>query len=598
MPDRHPWRNSLQPPAPARRNGFRPGQYDIYPAFPLDNGQIQAGYHGLALQLAARDTAILDGFGGVLWRQVRLRLGQALSALGITAHWQAVDEALLSEEQINDLVQPAIGNDDPVFGTRFSGELPDFFDPEKLRSFETVPGVDLNILYGTGASLAGWQGCLVFFDLPKNEVQYRSRAGAICNLGARSPAPPAEMYKRLYFVDWVVLNDHKQRLLPRIDIFVDEQRPDEITWMQAGVLRAGLQAMSRSYFRPRPWFEPGVWGGHWCLDNIPQLSKEVPNYAWSFEFISPENGLVFESDGWLLEASFDLLMYQAHQEVLGECASQFGYQFPLRLNFLDTVRGGELAIQCHPRLDYIREHFGESFTQNESYYVLDCEPGSRVYLGFQEGVDPREFRQALEQSMRSLEPLEIERFIQVRSTRRHDYYLLPSATVHAAGRNNLVLEISATPYIFTFKLYDWLAKDLNGELRPLHLEHGFSNLDFHRQGAQVEVELVSNPEVIQQGHDWQLIHLPTHPGHFFDVFRFDFQDSFEWETGGSFNVLNLVEGGPVVLETQAGDHPRFNWAETFVIPAASGRYRLVNGGSGAAKVVMACMKKGVKAANG
>ena len=598
MSEMHAWRNSLQPHAPARRSGAPPGQYDIYPAFPLGGRQIQAGYHGLALQLAAQGTAILDGFGGVLWQQVRLHLEQSLSALGVKVRWQVVDEALLSEEQINNLVQPAIGNDDPVFGVRFSGELADFFDPEKLRSFVPTPGADLNILYGTGAALAGWQGCLVYFDVPKNEVQYRSRAGIICNLGAQSPAPPAEMYKRLYFVDWVVLNDHKRGLLPHMNIFVDEQRPDEITWMQAEALRAGLQAMSCSYFRPRPWFEPGVWGGHWCLDNIPQLSKEAPNYAWSFEFISPENGLVFESDGWLLEASFDLLMYQAHREVLGECASTFGYEFPLRFNFLDTVRGGELAIQCHPRLDYIRERFGERFTQNESYYVLDCEPGSRLYLGFQEGVDLREFRQALERSISCLEPLEIERFVQVRSTRRHDYYLLPSATVHAAGRNNLVLEISATPYIFTFKLYDWLAKDLDGELRPLHLEHGFNNLDFHRQGQRVEVELVSHPEVIRQGPDWQLIHLPTHPEHFFDVFRFDFQNSFEWETGGSFNVLNLVERGPVVLETQAGYRPRFNWAETFVIPAASGRYRLVNEGSGAAKVVMARMKKDVKASNG
>jgi mannose-6-phosphate isomerase class I len=593
MPEMLPWRDSPQPPMPPRRAGIPPEGYDIYPSFPLESGQIQAGYRGLALQLAARRVVTLDGFGGVLWQQVRAGLENEFKLLGVTVHWQAVHEALLAEDQVNRLIRPAVGNDDPVFGTRFSGELADFFDLETLHGFKPATNTDLNILYGTGAALAGWQGCLVYFDVPKNEVQYRSRAGAICNLGARSPAPPGEMYKRFYFVDWVVLNEHKRKLLPQLDFFVDEQRPDEIAWMPAEALRRGLEAMSRNYFRPRPWFEPGVWGGRWCLDHIPRLAQNVPNYAWSFEFISPENGLVFESDGWLLEASFDLLMYQGQRQVLGEYAGRFGYEFPLRFNFLDTMRGGELAIQCHPRQDYIRDHFGERIAQMESYYILDCEPGSRVYLGFQEGIDPQEFRGALEQSLHNLEPLEIERYVRVYPTQRHDYYLLPSATIHAAGSNNLVLEISATPYIFTFKLYDWLARDLNGKLRPLHLEHGFNNLDFRRQGQQVEAELISHPQVTRQGPGWQLVHLPTHPEQFYDVYRFDFQDKFEWETDGSFNVLNLVEGGPVALETQSGYYPRFNWAETFVVPAAAGLCRLLNKGPGQAKVVMACMKKDI-----
>ena len=591
------------PPAPS-------GQYGIYPSHPLPPGLITTGYAALAAHIvdgrnrdASSSTVVIDGYPGVLWENFRQQLHAALLTLGKEARWVNVEDAMLPPDQIEALVAPYLGGSDPLFGFRFPGELRDFFDPQKLAIPHPRPlshrgerggrgegDATIHILYGCGAALAGWHGLLVYVDIPKNEIQFRARSKSIRSLGLSQPLEPKAAYKRSYFVDWAAANRHKAAMLPNIDWMIDEQRPDEPACMPGSVLREGLARMARSFFRVRPWFEPGPWGGQWIKAHIPQLAQDVPNYAWSFELITPENGLLFESGGLVLEVSFDLLMFQEGRAVLGECAPNFQYEFPIRYDFLDTFDGGNLSVQCHPRPEYVRANFGESFTQDECYYILDCAPNAKVYLGFQAENDPDELKAQLLHSAQSGQPVEIERYINTIPVQKHDLLLIPNGTVHGAGRDNLVLEISATPYIFTFKMYDWLRMDLDGKPRSLNIERAFENLYFDRKGERVAQEFVSHPYVLESGPDWRLVHLPTHPNHFYDVHRFEFSTSVEAETGSSCHVMSLVEGQSVLLETASGERARFNFAETFVIPAGAGRYRLTSEDGTPLKVVKTFVK--------
>jgi mannose-6-phosphate isomerase class I len=519
-------------------------------------------------------------------------LDEALQRRGARARWTAIEQALKPPGEAARLVAPFLGGDDPLFGTRFTGTLGDFFDRGRLRAIQPQPDAAHHIVYGTGAALAGWDGYLVYVDLPKNELQFRARAGAVTNLGADAPADPKAVYKRFYFVDWVALDAHKASLQPRLDLLVDGQRPDEPTMITGSDLRAGLSQMSRSCFRARPWFEPGAWGGNWIKRHIPALPQNAPNYAWSFELITPENGLLFESDGTLVECSFDWLMAHDHRAVLGDYADVFGQDFPIRFDFLDTWDGGNLSVQCHPGPGYIRRHFGERYTQDETYYLLDCKPGAEVVLGFREDIDPAAFQQALEHSQATSTPLDMRQSLHFEPAHKHDLFLIPHGTVHCAGEGALVLEISATPYIFTFKMYDWMRADLDGRPRPLNIERAFANLRFDRKGARIQHELISHPALIAQGRDWRLMHLPTHTDHFYDVHRFEFATVVTAETQGSCHILSLVEGQSVLLQTAEGFTQRFSFAETFVVPAAAGSYTLTNLGNSPAMVVKAFVKPG------
>jgi mannose-6-phosphate isomerase class I len=536
---------------------------------------------------------MLDGYIGVFWDQLREALDAAFAVYGLTVTWLDVRTAHLPAPQLEALLAPFLGGDDPLFGTRYTGQLADFFDPEALVGLRPSSATDLSIVYGCGAALARWdEAAVVYVEVPKNEIQFRSRAGSITNLGAAAATSPKAMYKRFYFVDWVVLNAHKVKLLPTISGFVDAQRPDALVCVSGADLREALTRMSVNYFRVRPWFEPGAWGGHWLQQHIPQLPQAVPNYAWSFELIVPENGVMLTSDGVLLELSFDWLMYHDHKAIIGKAAERFGYDFPIRFDFLDTVGGGNLSVQCHPRPDYIKAKFGEPFTQDETYYILDCGAEAKVYLGFQAGIDVQQFRADLERSLSEGVAVEIEQYVQVFPANKHDLFLIPHGTIHCSGRDNLVLEISATPYIFTFKMYDWLRLDLDGKPRPLNIDRAFDNLRFDLQGERVTRELRSTPRLLAEGAGWRLSHLPTHADHFYDVHRYEIDAgaSVEVATNGSCQVMSLVEGTAITLEAGKGMRQRFNFAETFVVPAAAKRFRLINHSDGAAMVIMAFMK--------
>jgi mannose-6-phosphate isomerase class I len=572
-----PLRKTSQFLMPAIKPEAEQDKYDIYPTFNIGSKKIFRGLNTLASKIAIEKTVILDGFSGVSFDLLKRELNSLLkNNFNLEVTWINAENFLKTESEIDKMILPFLGSEDPVFGKRTTCSLSDFFSDEKLIKYRSAHQTSHTIIYGTDAGLIVTEGFLVYIDLPKNELQFRARAGAVANLGSKLAQDPKSMYKRFYFVDWVVLGKYKQSILDRIDILIDEQRGDDITWISGDDFQKNLHDLSQNPIRVRPWFEPGVWGGSWIIDHISGINYDVPNYAWSFELITPENGLILESSGLMLEFSFDFLMFREAEKVLGDCYGRFGTEFPLRFDFLDTFNGGNLSIQCHPQPGYMKENFGENFTQEETYYILDTKDNADVYLGFQENIDKSEFKTALEESFLQNKPVKIDKFVQRHTSHKHDLFLIPYGTIHGSGKNNLVLEISTTPYIFTFKMYDWLRPDLDGKPRPLNIERGFRNLFFDRQGISVAKELISSPVLIEKGENWKLFHLPTHKTHLYGLLRYHFVRSIDVKTRNKLHVLSLVEGKSILIEIPGKMKRKFSFAETFIIPASVEDYRVNN----------------------
>jgi hypothetical protein len=140
-------------------------------------------------------------------------------------------------------------------------------------------------------------------------------------------------------------------------------------------------------------------------------------------------------------------------------------------------------------------------------------------------------------------------------------------------------------------MYDWMRLDLDGNPRPLNIRRGMDNLQFERQGKAVR-SLISQPQFVESGVDYRIYQLPTHPAHFYEVRRLEFSSSLEQQTNRQCQVMSLVEGSAIRLETAAGRSTVVNYAETFVVPAAAVSYRLINLGHAPAKVVQAFVRAG------
>ncbi|TFG97408.1 MAG: hypothetical protein E4H13_11035 [Calditrichales bacterium] len=381
--------------------------------------------------------------------------------------------------------------------------------------------------------------------------------------------------------------------MPQTDVFIDLNDYDQPKFISGAHFQSAMHQIAQAPFRVRPWFLPGPWGGKYTQGHMGQDASQ-PNMAWSYELIVPENSLVFGDQDQAMECSFDCLMFLQHRRVLGkEAAAQFIYEWPIRLDYLDTIDGGNLSVQCHPRPDYIRDHFGETYTQDETYYICNAKPDARVYLGLTEDCDPKTFREDLEDSQKSGKTVDIDKYVNSEPAKPHDLFLIPNGTVHCSGRGNLVLEISATPYIFTFKLYDYLRKDLDGKLRPINIEHGFKNIYFHRRKKWVQENLIAQPRLVEQGPGWQKYALYQSPLTFYDIYRVHFEDMFEFPTDDHAFALNLVEGKKIEIRSITGHSNPLAYLESMIIPAAAENVTITNQGETPCKLVIVQIRTGI-----
>lgn len=538
----------------------------------------------------------LDGYTTACWTRLVNSLTAQLLARNIEVKVIRFADIYKSSKEIHEMIDPYLEWDrskDPtlLYGKVFKGGYPAIFDEGKKNSFKEAVAQNrkaagtVTIVYGYGCldkefrELYDVKG---YLDVTPKESILRIRRGQFVNYGDSVADKVNLTIRRCYYADFEMAVGLRGELLREgvLDWYLPSDDPNGIQLLSRETMEDMLSAVSRYPFRCKPAYIEGVWGGTY-VKKIRHLPDTMKNCAWVFDLIPMEVSLVVEAGENKVEFPYFTFLQKEGVAVMGEpCVKKFHGYFPIRFNYDDSWHSsGNMSIQCHSGAKWNIENYNEFGRQDESYYVVEAGQDAKTFIGFKDDADTDEFVEKIKKADTEHEPFDYMKYVSHEESKPGLQVMIPAGTIHSSGRNQLVLEIgSLTIGSYTYKLYDYLRKDLDGKPRPIHTWYGERNLAFERKTSWVRGNIVQKQRTVREGEGWREIILGESDLLYFTLRRFDFQTSIEDDTKGKFHVLSVVNGEHIRISSI--DHPERSFEARYldivVVPANMGRYIVEN----------------------
>ncbi len=554
----------------------------------------------------------LDGYISapfdVLARQVaRILLQQGIAVRMMDTATLYKEESLLAEQLLHNL--PEDRDEDPplLYGRLYRGGYEGLMNKDRIRecaeelSRFKAGGEAVLIVYGNGCligRLRSFADLRCYLDITQKRTVLNIKHGRAGNLGFTNPKSYAATLRHAYYVDFEVAAELRGELIRGrlLDYYIASDDVDEMRALPLDAFLGICGTLAGYPFRCRPVYIEGVWGGFY-LKHLRKLPESMRNCAWCFDLIPMEVSIVAEMDGLELELPYYSFVQAMGRELMGEaCLRKFGGYFPIRFNYDDTFHAsGNMSIQCHPDSAYVRKHNDELGRQDESYYIVVAGQDAKTYCGFQENCDVQEFIDQCKLSEHTGVALDHDKYVYAEPSKPGMQFLIPAGTIHASGRNQVILEIgSLTIGSYTYKMYDYLRKDLDGRLRPIHTAHGDAVLQRERKAGWVRKNLIQEPRLVRRDETGEEFVVGEHELLYFSLRNLRFARRMTDETSDRFHVLVLVEGEKVMIRS-LGDPQRYfvqHYMDMVVVPASFGKYELLNLGEGVVVVHKTMLKDG------
>lgn len=516
-------------------------------------------------------------------------------------------EEALAKELLSFL--PEDPKEDPtlLYGKLFPGGYEDLMDRQAIADFGkkikdfSAEGKGVLISYGNGcliSSLRGYADLRVYVDMTQKRTVLNIKGGHTGNLGFTMPKPFNPTLRQAYYVDFEVAAALRGELIQNNELtyYVAGDKEDNLQLVPFKSFLSICKTLVKYPFRCRPVYIEGVWGGYY-IKHLRNLPDEMVNCAWVFDLIPMEVSIVADMDGLQLEMPYFGFVQAVAVELMGEnCVKKFDGYFPIRFNYDDTFHAsGNMSIQVHPDSDYVKQHNGELGRQDESYYIVLAGQEAKTYCGFQEGFDMKEFMSEVRRSEKDGMPMNHDKYVYAEPSAPGKQFLIPAGTIHASGRNQVILEIgSLTIGSYTYKMYDYVRKDLDGKPRPIHADHGQRVLKQERQANWVRQNLIQQPRIVREDESGKEIIVGEHELLYFTLYNLCFEKRMTDITTDRFHVLVLVEGEQVLVRSLKDPNRFFvqRYLDMVVVPASFGEYEIINQGVGSIVIHKTMLREG------
>ena len=145
-----------------------------------------------------------------------------------------------------------------------------------------------------------------------------------------------------------------------------------------------------------------------------------------------------------------------------------GRTFPVLTKIIDAREA--LSVQVHPDDAYAQRVEHQPFGKAECWYVLACEPGAELVLGWTRDTSREEFERRVADGTLG----DLLRRVPVAAG---DVFYLPAGTLHAIGAGIQLFETQQASDL-TYRIFDWNRVGADGKPRELHVAKAGDVLDF------------------------------------------------------------------------------------------------------------------------
>lgn len=300
------------------------------------------------------------------------------------------------------------------------------------------------------------------------------------------------------------------------------------------------------FLKFKPLLKQTIWGGNKIIP-FKKLSESLDNVGESWEISGVKDNETIVADGPMEGKSLNAVVEEMGAKLVGrDNYKRFGNEFPLLIKFIDAR--DDLSIQVHPT-DEIAVRQGRERGKTEMWYLMDSDPGAKLYSGLKSEITPDQYKDMVENDTicDALAQYEVK---------ADDVFFLPAGRIHAIGTGCFLAEIQQTSDV-TWRIYDFKRKDKNGNYRELHTKQAAEAIDYH---VEKDYRTEYRPE---KNQGVNLVNCP-----YFNTAVYDLDEpmTLDYSELDSFVILIGLKGEGTITDAE-GNTTSLKAGETVLIPA-------------------------------